>query len=193
MMDTKEKILAAALALYNEKGISATTRHIAASMAISPGNLHYHFKHTDDIILELYSRLAAEMDQLVLELGNGDVKHFIQASFLVVYKYRFIFLNFVEIAAEIPSIQQHYFQLFKRRGKEFKRIFKILVQQGYFRDDIPDAVWTALVNQVFIVGDFWLSNNELTRQLEGKEAATAFYKQMDAMLYPYRADTLPKP
>lgn len=193
-MDTKEKILAAALALYNERGISATTRHIAASMAISPGNLHYHFKHTDDIILELYARLAAEMDGLVIRLENGDeVKHFIQASFQVVYKYRFIFLHFVEIAARIPSIQQHYFQLFKKRGNEFKGVFKILIRQGYFRDDIPDQVWTALIQQIFIVGDFWLSNNELTRQLDGKEAANAFYKQMDAMFYPYRADTLPKP
>jgi len=191
-MDTKGKILAAALALYNERGISATTRHIAASMAISPGNLHYHFKHTDDIILELYARLAAEMDQLVIELENGDVKAFIQASFQIVYKYRFIFLHFVEIAARIPSIQQHYFQLFKRRGKEFKGVFKQLIHKGYFRDDIPDQVWTALIHQVFIMGDFWLSNNELTRQLEGKEAANAFYKQMEAMFYPYRADTLPK-
>lgn len=190
-METKEKILMAALAVYNERGISATTRHIAASMGISPGNLHYHFKHTDDIILALWARLSHEMDQLVNELGAEvslpSVQAFIRASFLVVSKYKFIFLHFVEIGAKVPSIREAYYLLFKKRDKEFKSIFRKLIKSGYFRDDIPEPVWSALVNQIFIVGDFWLSNNELTRQLEGKEAANAFYKQMDAMFYPYLA------
>lgn len=189
-METKEKILIAALAVYNERGISATTRHIAASMSISPGNLHYHFKHTDDIIMELWARLSQEMDQLVIELGGEvsirSVQAYIRASFLVVYKYRFIFLHFVEIGAKIPAIQQAYYGLFQKRDKEFKSIFRKLIKNGYFRDDIPASVWTALVNQIFILGDFWLSNNALTKQLTGKEAENAFCKQMDAMFYPYR-------
>ena len=72
-MDTKSRILETALALYNEQGIqSVTNRHIAAEMGISPGNLHYHFRHTDDIIVALYEALSVEMDELVRGLEQAE-------------------------------------------------------------------------------------------------------------------------
>jgi len=62
-MNTKEKILSKALELFNEKGYNnITTRHIAAELAISAGNLHYHFKHSEDIIKILFDELTLKMD-----------------------------------------------------------------------------------------------------------------------------------
>ncbi|MGJ1381958.1 TetR/AcrR family transcriptional regulator [Sphingobacterium siyangense] len=50
-MNTKEKIIVGALKLYNRDGIrTVTTRQIAQELNISAGNLHYHFKHTEDIM-----------------------------------------------------------------------------------------------------------------------------------------------
>lgn len=193
-MDTREKILAAALRLYNSKGINATTRHIAASMEISPGNLHYHFKHTDDIIRTLYDRMAAEYDSLMQQVqGAGDIGMvFLNQSygqaFQVLYKYRFIFLHFVEIGNRIPAIRSEYHNLVARREDEFKSVFYQLVEQGIFRKDIPDGVWSALVKQIFIINDFWLSSNELTGRLKGKEAQAEYLKLVYAMLYPYLAN-----
>jgi AcrR family transcriptional regulator len=190
-MDTKARILKAALDLYNEKGIEATTRHIAAELAISAGNLHYHFKHTDDIILSLWDQLAMEFDQLVSGLGqtaeiNLDLlRSFYYQSFQILYKYRFIFLHFVAIGIRIPAIQTHYRRLIQRREKEFKAIFHILIRNGVFRKDIPETIWTALVRQIFIVSDFWLSSNELTDRLRGKAAAAAFTQQIETVFFPY--------
>ncbi|PSL25348.1 TetR/AcrR family transcriptional regulator [Chitinophaga ginsengisoli] len=192
-METKEKILTAALKLYNQKGINTTTRHIAASMDISVGNLHYHFKHTDDIIFILYERLANEFDTLMAELaadgsqGMTPLYTFMQQSFDIGYKYRFFFLNFVELSIRIPAIQKSYQQLTERRVEEFGHIFQNLVNNGIFRNDIPQKVWSALIKQIFIVGDFWLSNNALTMRLKGKEAAASFIQTMEAIFYPYLA------
>ncbi|MCK7554010.1 TetR/AcrR family transcriptional regulator [Chitinophaga sedimenti] len=190
-MDTKSRILAAALELYNEKGIDATTRHIAAAMDISPGNLHYHFKQTDDVIMALWDRLVAEFSVLVINLdkvkhiGLDTLRSFYRQSFDIEYKYRFIFLHFVAIGARLPKIREQYAGMMQRREKEFKGIFKKLVQGGIFQKDVPPKVWKALVRQIFIVADFWLSSNELTDQLRGEKAATAFTRQMEAMFYPY--------
>lgn len=193
-MDTKEKILQAGLQLYNTSGISSiTSRHIAASLQMSHGNLHYHFKHTDEIIKTLYDRLSAEFDQIILQMAatkavNMDtIDKFSVRSLGLMYQYRFIFLHFVEIGSRIPAIKQDYFQLTKRRTKEFKALFRQLVNNGTFRSDLPENVWPALVTQIFIVGDFWLSNNELTNQLGEKEAITHYRKIFQMMFLPYLA------
>ena len=48
---TKERILAASLALFNERGYgNVTMRMIADSLSISVGNLTYHFPKKQDIV-----------------------------------------------------------------------------------------------------------------------------------------------
>jgi AcrR family transcriptional regulator len=65
-MNTKEKILSKALELFNEKGYNTiTTRSIAAELGISAGNLHYHFKHSEDILKILFSEMTQKMDGLM--------------------------------------------------------------------------------------------------------------------------------
>jgi len=60
-MPRKEAILEAALQLFNENNTqSATTNHIAKSMGISPGNLHYHYKNREEIVRLLYMKLKQE-------------------------------------------------------------------------------------------------------------------------------------
>ena len=187
-MDTKERILTTALRLYNQRGVNAiTSRHIAAEMGISGGNLHYHFPHTEDVILALYERLAAGFDDIMQTAGTATIATFADRSFRLMYDYRFIFLHFVEIARRIPAVQQHYETLTRRREKEFLALFGRLVTEGVFRNDLPDSVWAALVTQFFIVGDFWLSNNELTGGLKGEAAVTHYRDMFLQTLIPYLA------
>ena len=191
-MDTKARILKAALQVYNQKGIDVvTTRHIAASISISPGNLHYHFKHTDDIITALYARLAAGFDQEMKKIGSGghiDMDRILDlaaCSFKLMDHYRFIFLHFVEIAARIPAIGANYRQLMAGRTKEFVKLFRQLVRNGTFRADLKSTVWPALVKQLFIVADFWLSHNELTSRLRGREAEFAYRDTFKILFLPF--------
>lgn len=191
-MDTKAIILKTALELYNESGVNTvTSRHIAAKMGISPGNLHYHFKHTDDIIKTLYDHLAVRFDAIMSELESKDhidlntMRESSMMSFELVYEYRFIFLHFVEIGMRIPAIKDDYYALTQRRTAEFLSLFEQLIAQGIFRDDLPEPVLKALVTQIFIISDFWLSNNELTLKLKGTEAIAYYNNVFFGMLYPY--------
>lgn len=193
-MQTKEKILATALALYNDKGVNViTSRHIAAEMGISPGNLHYHFKHTDDIITALYDMLANEFDQLMQRAQQAEITHFdaFKAfsvySATIAYNHRFFFLNFVDIVNRIPYIKKHYQQIVMRRKKEFKAVFKKMTALGIFRSDIPEQIWDALIIQIFIVADHWLAENEGTRQLKGNQAIKYYANVLDSLFYPYLA------
>ena len=52
---TKKKIKKQALMLFNENDtFSITTNHIAIAAKISSGNLYYHYKNKEDIILDIY-------------------------------------------------------------------------------------------------------------------------------------------
>ncbi|ANH81405.1 hypothetical protein A8C56_10785 [Niabella ginsenosidivorans] len=191
-MDTKNRILQAALLLYNSKGIDVvTTRHIAASISISPGNLHYHFKHTNDIIIALYSQLAAGFDKEIIQIGDcepvdmGAVLELATRSFRLMYRYRFIFLHFVEIAARIPFIREDYEKVTERRTKELTKLFRRLVKNGTFRSDLKNEIWPALIKQLFIVADFWLSHNELTSRLRDREAEAAYRNTFRFLFLPF--------
>ena len=60
-MNTKERILARAKGLFNEKGVQTTTlRQIASALGMSQGNLNYHLKTKQDKISRLYLDLAEE-------------------------------------------------------------------------------------------------------------------------------------
>lgn len=191
-MDTKERILETALTMYNHQGIQAvTSRHIAAELGISPGNLHYHFKHTEDIIETLYARLSLRFDQLMVTMETPAAMNldkligFTTQSLKLAYTYRFLFLHMVEIGLRIPVIRKRYYAMTQRREKEFLRLFQHSQKNGLFREDLPEGVWVSLVTQIFIVGDFWLSNNEMTLRLKG-EAAIAHYRQVIThMFIPY--------
>ena len=190
-MKSKEKILNAALLLYNEQGIrNITTRHIAASIGMSGGNLHYHFKHTEDIIRALFDELALAYDELManaqsVPIDLKAIAFLAESSFKLVNKYRFIFINFVEIGNWIPEIRDVYYQLIKKREQQFLKVFEDLIANGIFRDDIPTANKSGLVKQFFIINDFWLSHNELTDQYVGEDALNEYQKAIDVLLWPY--------
>ncbi|MBO0217341.1 helix-turn-helix transcriptional regulator, partial [Vibrio sp. Vb2880] len=54
-MKTRDKIVYAALELFNQHGErNITTNHIADHIEISPGNLYYHFRNKQEILREIF-------------------------------------------------------------------------------------------------------------------------------------------
>ncbi len=62
LRDTKGLIKATALTLFNERGVSHISGNtIAEHCGISKGNMHYHFRTKQDIILALFADIVAEV------------------------------------------------------------------------------------------------------------------------------------
>ncbi|SFN13468.1 transcriptional regulator, TetR family [Chryseobacterium oleae] len=190
-MKTKDKILSKALELFNENGYNnITTRHIAAGLNISAGNLHYHFKHSEDIIKILFSELILKMDVLMNDLRKiesktlEDLYHFTFSTYEVFYSFRFIFMNFFDILKKIPVIESQYESINITRKDEFREIFKGFQKDHIFRNDIPDFILGSLTTQIFIIADNWLIHNSLSFKLNKEEAVKHYALIQMNLFYP---------
>ncbi|WP_326984919.1 TetR/AcrR family transcriptional regulator [Chryseobacterium sp. MYb264] len=191
-MKTREKIVSTALRLFNERGYSTvTTRHIASELNISAGNLHYHFKHSEDIVKELFMMLKQEMDYTINTLkanGSKDLEALYQyttSTFEVVYAFRCIFLNFVDILRQIPDIENLYKELNISRKKEFLSVFSDFQRNKVFVENIPDFILDHMVTQIFIIGDNWMNYNSLTLKLNKEDALKHYIPVFLNLFYPW--------
>lgn len=97
LVSTRDKILDAALKLFNEKGeMSVTTAYIAETLGISEGNLWYHFRTKREIVAELNRRLEQEVDQNLSRTPNEkinltDFMDYAERAFEYLWDYRFLF------------------------------------------------------------------------------------------------------
>jgi AcrR family transcriptional regulator len=64
--DTREKIQAVALELFAEHGYEKTSlREIAERLDVTKAALYYHFKTKEDIVVSLFDKLLADMDEII--------------------------------------------------------------------------------------------------------------------------------
>ncbi|MET2718688.1 helix-turn-helix domain-containing protein [Streptomyces harbinensis] len=64
--DTKARIQEVALALFTERGYESTSmREIAERLHITKAALYYHFKNKEDIVVSLFGRQMAAVDDLI--------------------------------------------------------------------------------------------------------------------------------
>lgn len=108
-VNTKKKILEAALEQFNRRGFAQVNmKDIAEAAGISPGNLAYHFKSKESILQALYEQLESERQKLlsaVLQLPTFEHAHEkTQAILELSYRFRFFYLNTLDIAQESEEV-----------------------------------------------------------------------------------------
>ena len=61
-MKTKQKIINQAITAYNAFGLTnVTSRDLAKDLGISHGNLQYHFKNKETLLLAIYNQMKTEI------------------------------------------------------------------------------------------------------------------------------------
>lgn len=117
-MKTRDKIIRASIELFNEQGErNVTTNHIAAHLGISPGNLYYHFRNKEDIILSIYEEYARTLLLDIFPVVSSDVKPldaiilYMDAVFQAMMKFRFFYSNLPVLLAKSPSLKEKYVEV----------------------------------------------------------------------------------
>lgn len=109
-MKTRDRILSAALDLFNEEGeAEITALDIANALEISPGHLYYHFKGKDALIQALFDNFEEEM-RIILQGARGRLttleEHWVFLYILLeeIYDFRFYYRSLSHMAARYPDL-----------------------------------------------------------------------------------------
>ena len=191
MNETKRRILDAGRELFNQYGVGdVSQRRIAAHLGISPGNLTYHFKKSEDILEALYFELVATMNKGMAEVKsmNYDLPYLFRMIDLMVdsfFGYRFIFLDFVQIMRNHEGIKKHYAQLSAMRKREFMEAVQQLTKNRIMRKaELPDE-YDFLYERFHILADFWISTIEIRDEGVKKHHLRNSRELIIQSLYPY--------
>lgn len=110
-MTRKTEILEKARELFNDSNTQAvTTNHIAKAMGISPGNLHYHYKNREEIVLLLYRNMREQMTLSIDELPK-TIKQLNKHQELLMeiqWEYRFFFREMLFLFTRDNQLKNEY-------------------------------------------------------------------------------------
>lgn len=159
-LSTRQRIVQAALELFNQDGErQVTTNHIAAHLSISPGNLYYHFRNKQAIVLELFSDYEQVIDQL-LQRPTGRVLTMADKAFLLeslltaLWRYRFLHRDLQHLLAADPELAQRYQALARRCLANAQGIYQGFADADILRIDA--ARIEALALNSWVVLSAWV-------------------------------------
>ena len=176
-MKTKEKILHVALDLFNEKGTqSVSTNHIAEAAGISPGNLYYHYRNKEEIIILLFENMVAEFNKCSCPgsvPGEGEISFealdiYLQHCLETEWKYRFLKKELLALIGENEQLQNLFYETQKHHVTDIEASVRAYVSAGLLKP-MDDVKIVRLTRAIWINAVFWLpfldsSGKELTRE-----------------------------
>jgi AcrR family transcriptional regulator len=186
---TRDRVLKAALELFNERGSAAvTTNHVAARAGISPGNLYYWFSDKDEIVRELYALLVAEYDEL---WGTGDrapadltpeeVFARLAQGAALSRRYAFLARDILGLLHADSMLAAEYTAVRARRIAAFTDLARAWRTRGVIRP-LDDATVADLVQALWLIAETWLAFGELDGDRTDAEDGTRFLR---VVLRPY--------
>lgn len=161
-MKTRDKIIQASIELFNEQGErNVTTNHIAAHLGISPGNLYYHFRNKEDIILSIYEEYARNLLLDTFPQVNPEMKPldtiilYMDAVFQALMKFRFFYANLPVLLAKNPLLHEKYVEVqhtISKRLSEMLQSLRDADMMTFEDDELAD-----IVSILRLINTFWLS------------------------------------
>lgn len=163
---TKEKIREEAINQFNEFGIqNITSRHIALGIGISYGNLNYHYKTKEELILAIYQEMRSEMNASYVENTSGDssLEHYHRLLIFLEefqYRFKFISLDILEISRCYPSVNEIIQSTLADRKKTSLANLKKLIDEG-FLNPMEEEDLARVEHAIRMMVSFWLSQREV--------------------------------
>lgn len=177
---TKERIVDAAIELFNASAVGAvTTNHIAAHLGISPGNLYYHFSNKEEIVREAFERMNAEADVLwqveaAFDAIDPRALQRIVAGNLALYaKYVFFARELASLLRADGELRERYRAIAARRMDQLVDVLRPMIAHGLLRDVGDEEDLRALAESAWMIGLFCVPYAETVDDAPAARSAKA--------------------
>ena len=187
MLGTKNRIIGVSEALFFEHGIAnIRLQQIADAADISVGNLAYHFKNKDAIVVAVYENLSAELSAILSQYMLHQQLSGFDKQFSALYDFyqhnNFTFNNLWEIERNYPDIQKEWLAAMNKVLLQFKKRIEFNVQNGYFSTEPWKGAYESLAQNLLLNVNCWIPQ----QMLRGKPVSEALYKKhLWTSLYPH--------
>lgn len=190
-IDAKTKIKKTAIKLFNENdSLSITTNHIAKEAGISPGNLYYHYKNKEEIILDIYMELSSNFVGL-----NSFEKMLLTENFFeamddmfnqyakLFYEYRFLLRDAAVLIAFDPKLKEIFAKNQEIRIKQIEGLLNYLISEGILKNLNRTSLNKRAKLHWFITA-YWQTFTSTTQEVSLESIHEAKEVFFEFMIYP---------
>ncbi|MFK8050934.1 MAG: TetR/AcrR family transcriptional regulator [Halioglobus sp.] len=116
-MGNRARIVSQSRRLMNEHGAQAIgTTQITEALGISPGNLYYHFKNKEEIVLAVFDELERDFREAIAvdispPISAQRFAGFYSRSLAVSWRYRFFFGGLLHLLRKDENLARRYREL----------------------------------------------------------------------------------
>jgi AcrR family transcriptional regulator len=185
---TRSRILETCRALFNERGpAEVTTAEIAQAVGISEGNLHYHFRRKQEIVLALFDAFREALD--LMPAGEavvgppGTRRRYLSHWFNLMWEWRF--LHYANVYRLVPDLRPRLKDWARTMQAKVRLTLEAMIRAGEL--DASDEEIERLVVNAWIVGTYWIDylrvhndHGPITR-----EQLRWGFAQLEALFTPY--------
>lgn len=174
MNSTKQKILEAAIRLFNLYGVAnVRLQQIADETGISVGNLAYHFKNKEAIVSAVYESLFDEFSQILSTFLMSpkliDFNHQLEQYHRFFSKYKFYLIDLFELDRSYPGIMERWHQFVSKMLLQIRKRLDYNVQRGVLQPEPMPGVYDTLTNNIWMTIIFWTPQQVLKGQSLNEE------------------------
>ena len=190
-MSTKDKILEAALKLFNKQGFrNVNLRQIAQEVGLSIGNLAYHYKNKEMMIEAIHQQIIQERTALFAQVqfipSIANIHQQLIPLLHLYKKYRFFYVDILEIVRALPAIAALHQQHVANQITYIKVIIDYSVGSGNMQAEPKEGYYEDMAHTVWMLISFWLHQG-MVRGNEGNyydDARKAIWNQV----YPHMTE-----
>jgi AcrR family transcriptional regulator len=187
ILTTKQKILEAAIRLFNVDGVAnVRLQQIADETGISVGNLAYHYKNKEAIVSAVYESLFDEFSQILsgflLSPKLTDFDHQLEQYHHFFSKYNFYLIDLFEIDRSYPMIMDRWHQFVGKMLLQIRKRLDYNVQRGILFSEPVAGIYDTLTNNIWMTIVFWIPQQVLKGQPINE---TLFKQSVWAHISPY--------